>query len=449
MHRVAVFGGGISGLVAAHQLSLAGQDVELFEASDRVGGVIRSERADGFLLEHGPNSIQPGPEVWKMIESLGLMPEMVEANSAHRNRFVVRDETLHPVPLSPGQFFRASLFSPRAKVRLLREPLVGKASHPESVAEFVRRRLGNEFLQYAIDPFVAGVFAGDPEQLSMQHAFPRMVALEENHGSLIRGMLAARKSNAGRPAAKKLISFRHGMETIPRTLASRLGRRIHLQRMVRGLEPTPDGLSVLIEGSDEKRAYDCVLSCIPVHAFRTLISGEALSLPDVTYPPVTVVGLGYEQSQVRHPMDGFGLLVPSAERDFRILGALFSSTLFPGRAPNGSVLITVFLGGMRHAKADYLEGDSAVQVAHNDVARLLSIAGRPTFSRIVEWKRAIPQYDLGYDRTLSALDSVEKAIPGLFFAGNYRGGISVVDSITSSAGTAQRILEFLHSDGRQ
>ena len=449
MHRVAVLGGGISGLVAAHQLSLAGQDVELFEATDRVGGVIRSELADGFLLEHGPNSIQPGPEVWKMIESLGLLPEMVEANSAHRNRFVVRDAMLHPVPLSPGQFFRASLFSPRAKVRLLREPLVGKASQPESVAEFVRRRLGNEFLQYAIDPFVAGVYAGDPEQLSMQHAFPRMVALEENYGSLIIGMLAARKSNAERPAPKKLISFGHGMETIPRRLASRLGRRIYLQRKVRGLEPTPNGLSVLIEGSDEKRAYDCVLSCIPVHAFRTLISGEALSLPDVTYPPVTVVGLGYERSQVRHPMDGFGLLVPSAERDFRILGALFSSTLFPGRAPDGSVLITVFLGGMRHANADYLEGDSAVQVAHNDVARLLSIAGRPTFSRIVEWKRAIPQYDLEYDRTLCALDSAERAIPGLFFAGNYRGGISVVDSITSSAGTAQRILEFLHSDARQ
>ena len=377
---VAILGAGVAGLSAAFDLRRRGINVTVFEAQNRVGGVIRSERTAGYLLEHGPNSIQPNEDVSALIESAGFSGEVVDANPLQRNRYVVRDGRLIPVPLRPPDIFRTPLFSLRGKVRLLAEPFVGTGAPSESVAQFVRRRVGQEFLDYAIDPFVAGVYAGDPELLSMRHAFPRMAALEANHGSLIRGMLASRKSRSGMPKKKRLISFRDGMETIPRALGRHVEDGLQTGAAVQGVSRRSDGWAIQLSNGEEREGFDAVVASVPSYAVRELLPRETASWPVITHPAVTVVGLGYARGDIEHPLDGFGVLVPSVERSFRILGALFSSTLFPGRAPDGSVLITVFLGGMRHRDAFYLAGDEAARVAHEDLARLLSIRADPSFS---------------------------------------------------------------------
>lgn len=442
--KIAVLGGGIAGLTVAWNLMRRGFAVSLFESSCRPGGVIRSESVDGFLLEHGPNSIQPNETVNELIASVGLSDSVLRANPLHRNRFVVRERRLLPVPLDARGVVRSELFTWKGKLRVLAEPFVSRGTDKESVADFVRRRVGQEFLDYAINPFVSGVYAGDPEQLSVSHAFPRMVELEQRHGSLIRGMFAARtaarRRGVGPSVRTELHSFVSGMEALPLGVAAQLGDRIRLNSRVIGLEPRGSRWTVrLSDASTKPDEFDAVVSCLPMHQFAAVAVPGISVWPELEHPQVTVVGLGYRSAYVAHPLDGFGLLVPEVERDFRILGALFSSTLFPSRAPDGFDLITTFLGGMRHRDVTYLSGDAAVEVAHGDLARLLDIKGPPQFERVVTWTKAIPQYGARYDELLAALERAERSFPGLFFGGSYRGGVSVVDTITSATLLAERV----------
>ncbi|HEX7071451.1 MAG TPA: protoporphyrinogen oxidase [Rhodothermales bacterium] len=444
--RIAVIGAGIAGLTTAWELQSAGHEVAIFEASDRPGGVIRSERRNGYLVEYAPNSIQPNETVRGLIDAVGLTTAVTVANPLQKNRFVVRGGRLRPIPLSPGGLLRSDLFTWHGKARLLAEPFVRKARENESVASFVRRRVGQEFLDYALNPFVAGVYAGDPERLSMRHAFPRMVALEQNHGSLVRGMIAsrraARKRGAGAPS-RELISFRDGIGMLPNRIAERLSPAVRFNSPVDAIARDESGWRLETRTATPDERFEAVVACLPYYRLSALGLPESSRWPEVTYPPLTVVWLGYTRADVAHPLDGFGVLVPEVEREVQILGALFSSTLFPGRAPDGTVLITVFLGGMRHADAAYLEEDKAIAQAASDVAQLLGISAPPRFKEAVHWKKAIPQYGLHHQDVLDALDGAERRHPGLFFAGNYRGGISVVDTITNACATASRVTASL------
>ena len=457
MASVGIIGAGITGLTAAFQLRAQGLDVTVLEASDHVGGKIRSEHADGYLVEHGPNTVQRAtPLMNTLIDRLGLAEAVVEAQAAAKKRYVVRDGTPQPLPTSPPGFFTSDLFSLKAKLRLLGEPFIRPAppEDEESVADFARRRLGGEILDYGLNPFVGGIFAGDPEQLSLQHAFGRLHELEQQHGSLFKGMIRSmRSTNASSEPddtpIRRMFSFRDGLQMLPDTLAAHLGSAIHRRAPVSVLrrEDSQWAATVQRDGQEaETYTFDAVVATVPLHRFANLGLRTDLDLSPLTkvpYPPVSVVAMGFPRDQVAHPLDGFGMLVPEVERAFRILGTVFSSTLFPDRAPDDHVLLTTFVGGARDPVLGRASLDEQRTVIHSDLAALLGVRGAPSFVHRVQWPHAIPQYTLGYGQVKGLIDRLEQQQPHLFLAGNYRQGISLGDAIDSGARAAQRALEVL------
>lgn len=477
-HRsVAVVGGGITGLVTAYELRRRGVNVTLYEASGQSGGAIRTTHANGFIAEHGPNSFMTSEPVEALLTQLALHDDVVEANAGANKRFVVRGGRLIPFPLSLSAAAATRLFSLPAKLRLLLEPLVkaGPIDVDESVASFVRRRLGREVLDYAVDPFVSGMFAGDPESLSMAHAFPRVFQLERTHGSLANGLIAQRREAAAdrrltaanganganaesaHPVAPRqrprLISFAAGMQTLTDALEAslagtlRLGCPVHLlhrQEMHWVVDAGPDGES-------RARAVDAVVMATPAHVLAAMelpaaLRTHAVPIEQVEYPPVSALTMGFRQCDVAHKLDGFGMLIPSAEQR-TVLGALFNSSLFPHRAPPDHVAITCFVGGARHPACAREEPHVLVQRVMHDLRELLGVRGNPVFVHHVFWPRAIPQYTVGFGAVKDAADAVELANPGLYFAGNYRNGIAVGDCVASARQIAERVAVYLARAG--
>ncbi len=473
---VVVVGAGISGLVAAWELKRRGVPVTIFEAADRAGGAIGTSLADGFLAEHGPNSFVSSAPVEALLSRLGLQGDVVEANPDANKRYIVRDGRLIPFPMTPPALLGTALLSLRAKLRVLLEPLVGGGPRDadESVAAFVRRRLGGEVLDYAVNPFIAGIFAGDPEMLSMAHAFPRVYELEREHGSLSKGLMRSRRASrrarreattlpddrpsAGAtegetPSAARLISFRDGMQSLTDTLADALGSSLKLATPVRLLhrgearwvvETGPDG-------AVRARAVDAIVLAAPAHAVAAMelpaaLRRFALPIEQVEYPPVSALTLGFERAHVAHALDAFGVLVPAVEQR-SVLGILFSSTLFPERAPAGHVALTVFVGGARQPALAGLPTDELVRLVRTDLRDLVGVRGEPVFAKHVYWSRGIPQYEVGYGRVKDAADATEAANPGLYLTGNYRHGVSVGDCIASGQLVAEKVAAYLTRAG--
>lgn len=447
----------MTGLTTAWHLRRAGADVTLVEASDDVGGVMQSSRRDGYLVEHGPNSCQLTGELSALLDALGLNGLMRLAAPQAQRRFIVRDGRALAVPMSPLAMLRSPLFSLGAKLRILCEPFVRPRTDAsdESVASFVRRRLGVEPLTYAVDPFVSGVYAGDPERLSISHAFPRLAALEREHGSLVRGMIAgARKARAARgdsgraPARQSIVSFPDGMGTLPHALAEALGGGNILRRSrVTAIEPGDGGASLVTveRGADTfTLPADAVVSTLPMHAVASIrlpadAAAAVAQMTSLPYPAVISLALGFRRAEISHALDGFGCLIPSAERRVT-LGVLFSSTLFANRAPDGHVLLTCFVGGTRHPELGTASTESLLGIVLPELAELLGVAGAPTFVQRTTWPHAIPQYDLGHDAYGHAADAIEAMVPGLIIDGQFRRGVSVGDCVAAGAQIAQRAL---------
>ncbi len=446
MRDVVVIGGGIAGLSAAYRLEQAGADVVLLEARNRVGGVILSERVDGYLLEHGPNSIQTRtPHLESLLADLKLDRERIEASAAARTRYIVKDDRPAAAPASPAKLFTSSLFSAGAKLRVMREPFIpaGDPHTEESVADFVRRRLGSEFLDYGMDPFVAGVYAGDPERLSMKYAFPSLVDVEQKHGSIIKGQIEKRRNGPTAAATGRMFSFRHGIGMLPLAIEAALGdiRKMHRVESIERRKTT-----WIINTSEAAFEARAVIYTAPLHSLSDISLPEEDHrgvLARAIYAPLSVVYLGFDRMLVQHPLDGFGMLVPGVERRYRILGTLFTSSIFDGRAPAGHVLLTTFVGGMRHPHLAGLPSIELYDVVRKDLTRLLGLRGEPDFEHRVEWKHAIPQYQIGYGGVLDAIDHLEESMPGWFMAGNYRSGVSVGESAASGDDAGRRCVEFL------
>jgi protoporphyrinogen/coproporphyrinogen III oxidase len=455
MKKIAVVGGGITGLTAAFRLKQAGLNCLVYEAGASAGGVIKTEEEGGFLFETGPNSLQESPEeVTELIQALSLEGEVVEANPAAKNRYILRQGKPVPLPMSPPALLRTPLLSWTAKLRLLKEPFVtsGRGRSDESVADFVRRRLGPEVLDYFVNPFIAGIFAGDPENLSVRYALPRLFALEDEHGSLFRGMkAAARRKREGKGSLQpRLISFRHGLGTMARELEKNLRENIYLEATVESITER-DGRWELIASRYGRRlrdTYDVIILALPAKALAQLRcekDHEDFSpriLREIPHPPVASVSFGFKREQVNHPLDGFGMLIPEKERR-QILGTLFPSTLFPGRAPEGHVLLTSFVGGSRQPDLARASADSLLRMVLEDLRPLLGISGEPCFSHNHLWPEAIPQYEVGHGRFLEAIEDFETGNPGLFLAGTCRDGISVGQCIASGFRHADRARKFL------
>lgn len=458
-HAVAVVGGGITGLTAAFRLKEQGFRVVLYEASDRVGGVIRSVRDGGFLAEFGPNSLlETSGKITALVRDLGLESRRFYSDAAAEKRYLVRWGRPLSLPVSPLRFFGTELFGVGAKLRLLREPFVRRRRDgaEESVAEFVLRRLGREWLDYAINPMVAGIYAGDPRRLSVEHAFPRLHAVEQRYGSLILGQFLGarerrRRGEVSKQEAKK-ISFDEGLQVLTDTLGARLGASIRYQSVVAGIRRGAWGWRVAVCGGDPagEAEYGSVLLCAPARdlAAIEMPGGGAMltlgPLAEVYYPPVTSVVLGFRREDVEHRLDGFGMLIPEMER-FRILGTLFSSSLFPHRAPPGQVTLTSYIGGVRAPELALRPIDDIVSFTVDDLRRLLGVRAAPTYQHAHVYPRAIPQYEVGYGRFKSLMDRVESEAPGIFLAGHFRNGISLGDSIIAGHDVAGRITAFLQA----
>ena len=477
MKPVAIIGGGITGLTAGFYLQRAGVPVTVYEATGRVGGAIQSLRRDGYLAEFGPNTIlETSPKITRLVEDAGLRSRRMDPDPKAEARYVVRYKRPIEMPGSPLGFFTTPLFTLGAKFAVLREPFrpVKRDGVEESIANFVRRRLCPEFLDHAIDALVAGIYAGDPEKLSVQQAFPKLAALEEKYGSMIKGqILGARERKKRGEVAKDRapkFSFDDGLQVLPDTLRDLLGESVKLNTSVTKLRQTADGWTVAFRNPDgEGQAeHSAVLYAGTAFRLAELIvelgapgsdpassadtnapgrrpalqaNGGRLDLSafsEIRYPPVASVVLGFRREDVAHSCHGFGMLIPKVE-GFKILGCIFSSALFPNRAPAGHHTLTSYIGGERYPELASLPAEELYKIVCEDLRVLLGVRGRPTFQHTVFWPKAIPQYNLGYGKYRALMSDIEAKVPGFFLAGHYRDGISLGDSIASGVNVAERI----------
>ncbi len=471
---VLVIGAGATGLSAAYHLTRAGKTVRLIEAADRIGGNIGTLAFDDWQVETGPNSLMLSTALATLIDDLGLHESLQVASDTASKRFVVKNGRPVALPTNPLTFLTSPLFGLGDLFHLMREPWIRRADHEETIAEFVRRRLGQGFLDWAIDPFVSGVYAGDPNRLSVRAATPKIYALERDQGSLIRGALAKMKARKAERAAResentpddassedtpaiqtmpagKLISFRHGLGELVEALAQAIEDgsensghgTIHTgERVTTIVPPADDALWRVTTHSGQTFTARQLVLATPAWVSADLLTGLSPDLAEtlntVPYPAVASVALGFARKQVRHPLDGFGMLIPSKEQH-QTLGVLFSSSLFPGRAEENQVLLTAFIGGRRHPEAAEGKPEEIIERVLADLRPLLGIEGEPLFQRVQSWPRAIPQYERGHLERIEVVDRLLADLPGLSLAGNWRDGIAVGDCLENGRKLAERL----------
>lgn len=444
MKKAVVVGAGVSGLAAAVRLCDEGYDVTVLESAHRAGGVLQTSHVDGFLVENGPHALNGNQaEVNQIISRLALDKQVTPASHAAKRRYIVKGSKLVPLPASPVGLLTTSLLSARGKATAALEPFVSRRKGTEeTVSDFFRRRLGEEVLEYAVDPFVAGIFAGDPDRLSLQWAFPKLHRMESEFGSIIRAQISSKNGKRA-----EMRSFKGGLETLVLALTKTLGRRLNLGRRVSGLRPGTGGEwhvdSIDANGTSRTDQCEAVILTNPPWTYGPMAgdvpSLHALSLlEEIHYSPVATVSLGFRREDVGHPLDGFGLLVPRKEK-FEILGTLFPSTIFPDRAPEGHVLLTTFVGGMRQPRLTRQTENNLASAVIGELRHLLRITGTPVMRHVCCYPHAIPQYELGYGRHLSNMEQAEAANPGLYLAGNFRDGTSLCHSLASGWSVADRI----------
>jgi oxygen-dependent protoporphyrinogen oxidase len=468
MKPVAIIGAGIAGLTAAFYLKRKGIPVTVYEASGRVGGVIQSLRQDGYLAEFGPNTLlETSPKIGQLVRDAGLETRRLNPDPKAEARYVVRYKRPIAMPGSPLGFFTTKLFTAKAKLAVLREPFVPRRRDgvEESIAQFVVRRFNQEFLDHAIDALVAGVYAGDPHRLSLAHAFPKLKALEDNYGSLIKGQIfgAGARKRSGEVAKDRApkFSFDEGLQVLPDTLHQLLGDAVKLNTAVSRLAQTADGWRVATSNGESE--HSAVIYCGTAFKLAELqvelgapASGPARSdftkepgrrpafqeFSEIRHPPVASVVLGFRREDVAHPCEGFGMLIPKIE-GFKILGTIFSSSLFPNRAPTGHLTLTSYIGGERYPEFALLPAEKLVALVCEDLRVLLGATGKPTFQHCVLYPKAIPQYNVGYGRYRELMNEIENQAAGLFFAGHYRDGVSLGDTIVSGCNIVDRVEKFL------
>jgi len=436
-----VVGAGISGLTTAFRLARSGWRVAVVEATGRVGGAMETYTDGPWRFELGPNTVVENHEsVGRLIRDAGLEGEKIVAAPTAKRRYLYKGGQLVALPSGPASFLASPLFPLRAKLRLLKEPWVGRPPEgsEESIAELVRRRLGQTFLDYAVGPFVSGVYAGDPERLSVRWAVPKIWNLEREHGSLIRGAFARRKGPAPSGA---MISFPDGLETLPRKLATEIGgvrTGVAVQRIVR----TAGGFRAETSaGPIEARQ---IVLAVPADVAGRLLAeataGASRLFEQIPYAAVAILAFGWRRADVGHPLAGFGFLAPRKE-SLRTLGCLFPSELFPGRAPEDHVAFAAFAGGRTDPEIVTWDEDRIATTLIDELRGPLSLRGKPAWHFVRRWARAIPQYEVGHGRFVERACEIEQALPGLHIGGNFLGGVSVPNCIQNSTELAERMVQ--------
>jgi protoporphyrinogen/coproporphyrinogen III oxidase len=470
--RIVVVGGGISGLAAAHRVTEVAMqrrvavDLALCEARERLGGIIATERHDGYLIEAGPDAfLTDKPWGMALCDRLGLTPRLIGTRPTHRRTFVVHAGRLHPLPegfalLAPTRLrpvLRSGLFSWRGKARMALDLVLprGDADGDESLAHFVTRRLGREVLDRVAQPLVAGIYTADPATLSLGATMPRFLEMERRYGSVIRGLRHTRPSGngpsggaGGGPPWNLFVAPRDGMETLIASLASRLpAGAIHLGSRVLSVRPrsVPPGRPAYrleIEGGSVMEA-DAVIIATEAHHAGAIVAGMDAGLAEmllaIPYASSAVVTLAYRREKIAYPVDGFGFVVPHREGR-SILACTFSSIKFSGRAPEGWILLRVFLGGsLQRSMLDRDDAGLAATAIH-EVETLLCIAETPHLVRVHRHREAMPQYLVGHLDRIAAIEARTARYPGLALAGGAYRGVGIPDCIRSGEDAAERAL---------
>jgi protoporphyrinogen/coproporphyrinogen III oxidase len=439
--KVAVVGGGISGLSAAFRLRQAGAEVVVLEADTRSGGKIRSEPVEGgWLVEHGPNGfLDSRTQVLDLAKDVGLEARITPADDKAKRRYLFIGGRLRAAPAGPLSFMTSDLLTVAGRARMMAEPFV-KAKRDgvdESVYDFASRRIGKQGAERLVDPMVSGIYAGDVTRLSLQAAFPRLHRLEQEHGGLVRGMMALMKAkkadtSAAAGPAGTLTSFPGGLSEFVRALDAKLAGCVHTGRPVTAVERAGERWRVVAGGGDPVLA-DAVVLSTPTAAIARLVGPLAAAAIDpleaIRYAPAAVVALGFDPKKLPRPLDGFGFLVPSGERR-RVLGVLWSSAIFPSRAPTGQALLRCIVGGSRQPELLDLDDDELVGVVTAELG--ITMGGAvpdPTFKRVVRWPAGIPQYELGHLDRVAAAQAAVAPLKGIHLAGNGLFGVSLADCV--------------------
>jgi oxygen-dependent protoporphyrinogen oxidase len=451
-----VVGAGISGLTTAFALRKAGIDARIVDGASRPGGLIQSVRRDGYLVECGPQSFSGNASLTSICRDLEILDRRILADSK-APRFVLINGALEKVPLGPGLLV-SPLMGGGTRTALFRD-VFGRSEAPdadESVASFIRRKFSPTLLDRLVGPFVSGIYAGDPEKLSLRAAFPILYEAEQTSGSVLRGLLKvmkARKAKRGPLPREKptLQTFREGNDTLVRALAEKLGAYLSLEAEVISIRPLDPGrepktprfrVGLQTPSGAEFLETERLVLAVPTDRAGKLLAplGRAFEsqLRTVDYSGVAVVSLGYRKEDVGHPLDGFGFLVPRSS-GLTVLGTVWNSSLFPGRAPGHHVLLTSFVGGAINPDATKQPADQLVALVHREIKPLMQLREGPVFSNVSVWPRALPQYNLGHTARMAAINNCRADFPGLYLTGNYMNGPAIGACVEQALKVADEI----------
>ena len=469
MTKIAVLGAGISGLSTAFALeSLAKQEgleveIVVLEKLERTGGKMMSVKSEGFLCEWGPNGfLDNKPMTLDLCRSLGVDANLLRSNDNARKRFIYAAETLHRLPEDAASFFKSKLISWPGKIRLGCEMLVSpkRDDDDESLADFARRRLGGEALERLIGPMVSGIFAGDPETMSVRSCFPRIYQLEQDYGGLLKAMAKlGRKKRAERKAGIQvasaagpggtLTSFSAGIQELSDALVEKVAAEVRIGSGVTRIEAKQGGFLLHLEDETQVEA-ELVVSAVPAHALSGMLeqadAQASALLKQIPYAPMNVVCFGYQRDKIARDLSGFGYLIAKGEKR-NTLGTLWDSSIFPNRAPRGQVLLRSMFGGATNPQAIELSDEEVKQKTMADLQKIMGIDAAPDFVKIFRHRRAIPQYIPGHGKRLVEFDSRLEKLPGLFVTGNAFFGVGINDCVNASNQISGKLISALKARG--
>lgn len=459
MRRIVIIGGGISGLAAAHRLIELDPtlQVTVLEAAPRLGGTLRTEERDGFLLESGPDSfISEKPEAVALAKRLGIESRLIETNPAQRRSFIVRKGRLRPVPegfqlLAPSRiwpFLTTDIFSFAGKARMSADLFLPRRTtngpNDESLASFVRRRLGREALERMAQPMVGGIYTADPETLSLRATLPRFLDMEQEHRSLILAMLRKTRAQSGTSGARYslFLSFDAGMQVLVDTLAKAIaGCNVQLNTKVAAIER--HGRWIIKTETEQTIEADAVCLAVPAYVAAQLLAPIdqtlASQLNQIKYASTATINFAYRRDAIQHPLDGFGFVVPYVEKQ-SLIACTFSHVKLPGRAPSGHALLRAFVGGALQPEMFALDESEMVRQVEGDLRGLLRINESPLFVEVAKWKNSMPQYAVGHLDRLAAIETQLAQLPNLSLAGNAYRGAGIPDCIRSGETAADRLI---------
>lgn len=449
---VVVIGGGLAGLTAAYQLNKKGIGVRVLESSSRTGGVVSSTTVDGFELDLGPNSLVLTPALEAWIKELNLDAVRLDAEASSRSRFLVRDKTLFALSPHPLKLLKSPYLSWGAKGRILTERFRGRGTgasdepdasafgetDDESVASFMTRRFGKEVSEAIADPIFSGIYAGDISRLSVNEALPRLAQWEREYGSLTKGVLREKKAMKG---GRHIINFAGGLERLTKALAAPQEDAIYTRARVEQIDSGPQGYRVVYRRDEEAQILESkyLIYAAPAYSLPSIPWFDELreTASAISYAPVRTLHLAVRRDGLDLP-DGFGFLAPSREH-LSVLGCIFTSSIFPSKAPDGFALLTLMLGGAHRADDLLKDGDKLQETALKELKEILHIQSPVRVLHEQTWAKAIPQKNRGYGRIKQAFAAFEKTQPGCFLAGNAVSGVSVGDTMEYAARIASRI----------